>query len=176
MPRAQGHCLFLREPRFLQGKLRRLYLSSKHSFVEVSALVPQPHPQSWRWFSAAPWAAVPARASPGPLSPLPGPAQARPQAACTSNPGAGCAPTSCLGALVCCHCCPRDHPLSRSSSLASNATSSRKSSEADAQAWPSASCWRLPAHHSAPPSHPGPGSVSLPTWRPWRKLLTETKD
>ena len=164
VPRAQDHCLFLCEPRFLQGKLSVSQQGSDKAQLRVSGLVPQPHPPKLTSvLSKHPGLS-------GTLSPLPGPA--RPQAAHPTPDGY--APTSCLGTHVCC-LLPRDHPLSRSSSLASKATSSRKSSEADAQGWPSASCWGLPAHHSAPLS-PRPRVYVPAHVEATGELLLETKD
>ena len=171
VPRAQDHCLLLCEPRFLQGKLSVSQRGSDKAQLRVSGLVPHPHPPKLTSvLSKHPGLSVPTRASPGTLSPLPGPA--RPQAA-RPTPDS-CAPTSCLGAHVCCLLL-REHALSRSSSLASNATSSRKSSEADSRGWPSASCWGLSAHHSAPLS-PRPRVYVPAHVEAMGELLIKTKD
>lgn len=163
VPRAQGHCLFLREPRFLQGKLSVSQRGSKHSFVEGERpCSPAPPLKADVGSQQAPWAAVSARASPGPRSPLPGPA--RPQAA-RPTPDRLCA-----------------HFPSRRPCVLSAA---ERPSSLALQAWPQTppppgSLRRLTPkpghpplaggclHTTQPPSHPGPGSVSLPTWRPWR--------
>lgn len=153
----------------LQGKLSVLQRGSKHSFVEGERLVPQPHSKAdaGSQQSALGWAARPGlRLAHCPHS------QAQHANRQHVQPQTGCAPTSCLGAS--CAVCCRETILSRSS-LASNATSSRKSSpRLTPQAWPSASCWRLPAHHSAPLS-PRP-RVCVPANVRLEKLLTETKD